>query len=67
MAFEFIKDIHYYMDDTRVVFTALYHIQRGECCGNKCKHCSYTPKYQKGSVVMAKEFLNLKDNLEINE
>ena len=61
---EFIKDIHYYMDDTRVVFTALYHTQRGECCGNKCKHCSYTPKYQKGSVVVAKEFLNLKDNLE---
>ena len=58
---EFIKDVHYYMDDVRVVFTALYHIQRGECCGNKCKHCPYTPKYQKGSVEVAKEFLNLKE------
>jgi hypothetical protein len=64
---EFIKDVHYYMDDVRVVFTALYHVQRGECCGNKCKHCPYTPKHQKESVVVAKEFLNLKDNLEINE
>jgi hypothetical protein len=64
---EFIKDIHYYMDDTRVVFTALYHVQRGECCGNKCKHCPYTPKHQKESVVLAKEFLNLKDNLKTNE
>jgi hypothetical protein len=64
---EFIKDVHYYMDDTRVVFTALYHVQRGECCGNKCKHCPYTPKHQKGSVELAKEFLNLKDNLETNE
>ena len=61
---EFIKDIHYYMDDVRVVFTALYHIQRGECCGNKCKHCPYTLKHQKGSVVVAEEFLNLKDKEE---
>jgi hypothetical protein len=64
---EFIKDIHYYMDDVRVVFTALYHIQREECCGNKCKHCPYTPKHQKVSVEVAEEFLNLKDNLETNE
>jgi biotin synthase-like enzyme len=61
---EFIKDVHYYMDDTRVVFTALYHIQRGECCGNKCKHCPYKPKYKEGSVVVAEEFLNLKDKEE---
>ena len=61
---EFIKDIHYYMEGVRVVFTALYHIERGECCGNKCKHCPYTPKHKKGSVVVAKEFLNLKDNLK---
>jgi len=61
---EFIKDIHYYMEDTRVVFTALYHIQRGSCCGNKCKHCPYKPKYKEGSVVVAEEFLNLKDKEE---
>ena len=60
---EFIKDIHYYMDDTRVVFTALYHIERGECCGNKCKHCPYTPKYQKGSVEVAKEYIRFKDKI----
>ena len=52
------------MDDTRVVFTALYHVQRGVCCGNKCKHCPYEPKYEKGNVVLAEEFINLKDNLE---
>lgn len=61
---EFIKDIHYYMDDVRVVFTALYHVQRGECCGGKCRHCPFEPKYQKGNVVVAEEFSNLKDNLE---
>ena len=52
------------MDDTRVVFTALYHIQRGECCGGKCRHCPFEPKHQKESVVLSEEFSNLKDNLE---
>jgi len=61
MKHEFIKDIHYYMEGTRVVFTALYHIQRGECCGNKCLHCPYDPKYQKENVVLAKEFINLEN------
>jgi hypothetical protein len=38
---EFIKDVHYYMDGDRVVFTEEYHLQRGKCCNNKCKHCPY--------------------------
>jgi len=61
---EFIKDVHYYMDGTRVVFTSLYYIERGECCGNKCKHCPYIPKHKKGSVEMAKEFIKFKDKIE---
>jgi hypothetical protein len=61
---EFIKDVHYYMDDTRVVFTALYHIERGSCCGSKCRHCPYKPQYKKGSVDLTKEFINLKDNFK---
>lgn len=64
MKYEFIKDIHYYMEDTRVVFTALYHIQRGSCCGNKCKHCPYKPKHKKESVEVSKEFLKFKDKEE---
>lgn len=52
------------MDGTRVVFTSLYHIERGECCGNKCKHCPYIPKHKKGSVEMAKEFIKFKDKIE---
>ena len=60
------KDIHYYMDGERVVFTALFHIQRGQCCGNGCRHCPYDPKHKKGKVVLAKKFskfqgMNLKD------
>ena len=62
MKHEFIRDIHYYMDDTRVVFTALYHIQRGECCGNKCLHCPFEPQYEKGSTTIQKEFLEEPNN-----
>jgi 2-iminoacetate synthase ThiH len=45
------------MDGTRVVFTALFHIQRGSCCANGCKHCPYDPKHKKGRVVLSKESL----------
>jgi hypothetical protein len=58
---DFIKDIHYYMDDMRVVFTALYHIQRGSCCGGKCRHCPFEPKHKKESVEVAEDFLIFKD------
>ena len=55
----FKEGIHYYMDGERVVFTALFHIQRGQCCGSGCRHCPYDPKYKKGRVVVSKESLKL--------
>ena len=33
-------------------FLPVYHLNRGTCCGNKCKHCPYTPKYIKGNDKM---------------
>ena len=24
-----------------VVFTSHFHLSRGKCCGNKCRHCPY--------------------------
>ena len=56
----FIRDIDYYKDGERVVFTALFHIKRGECCGNGCRHCPYDPKHQKGNKVVKEEFVSLK-------
>jgi biotin synthase-like enzyme len=43
------KDIHYYVEGDRVVFTALFHLQRGQCCGNFCRHCPYDPKHKIGT------------------
>lgn len=53
----FKQDIHYYLEGDRVVFTALFHIQRGICCGTGCRHCPYNPKFRKGNVVLSKEVL----------
>ncbi len=24
-----------------VVFTKLFHLERGKCCGSKCRHCPF--------------------------
>ena len=50
------EGIHYYVEGERIIFTALFHIIRGQCCGNGCRHCPYDPKYVKGKVVLAKKF-----------
>ncbi|MFT4310367.1 MAG: DUF5522 domain-containing protein [Candidatus Woesearchaeota archaeon] len=32
----------YYIDDQgNLVFTKEYHLKRGYCCHNGCKHCPY--------------------------
>jgi 2-iminoacetate synthase ThiH len=40
----------YYLENDKVVFTSEYHLQRGNCCGNRCRHCPYVPKYIKGNT-----------------
>lgn len=42
---ELNRDKHYYFNEEGLmVFTALYHLQRGYCCGNNCLHCPYRDK-----------------------
>ncbi|GAA0533190.1 DUF5522 domain-containing protein [Chitinophaga japonensis] len=31
----------YYNRDGYMVFTEKYHLERGYCCGNGCKHCPF--------------------------
>ena len=31
----------YYNEQGYIVLTAKYHLNRGYCCGNGCKHCPY--------------------------
>lgn len=32
---------YYYNKQGFIVLTAKYHLDRGHCCGNGCKHCPY--------------------------
>ncbi len=37
-----VEDIDYYLNEEGLmVFKAWYHLRRGYCCGNGCKHCPY--------------------------
>jgi len=36
-----IEGVDYYIENGRWVFTAAYHLKRGFCCGNGCRHCPY--------------------------
>ena len=31
----------YYIENGFSVFTAAFHLKRGYCCGNGCRHCPY--------------------------
>ena len=42
----------FYIEDGKVVMTESYHIMRGSCCGNKCLHCPYEPRYEKGNTKL---------------
>jgi hypothetical protein len=34
----------YYTEQGFIVLTAQYHLERGHCCGNGCRHCPYSYK-----------------------
>lgn len=36
-----VEGLHYYKEGGQVVFTELYHVLRGHCCRNGCRHCAY--------------------------
>ena len=37
-------DDYYLTPEGYVVFTATYHLKRGYCCHNGCRHCPYKVK-----------------------
>lgn len=39
---ELVENRDYYLDENGLfVFTEFYHLKRGYCCGNGCRHCPY--------------------------
>ncbi len=46
------EDPDHYFEKGFLVFTRHYLIRRGHCCGNRCRHCPYAPKYIQGNRVL---------------
>ena len=46
---------YYFNEQGYVVLTAKYHLQKGFCCGNGCKHCPYNyenvPEPQRSNLL----------------
>jgi len=36
-----LREGDFYLEGGCMVFTAAYHLRRGYCCGNRCRHCPY--------------------------
>ncbi|MEO6283174.1 MAG: DUF5522 domain-containing protein [Dyadobacter sp.] len=36
-----IERLHFYKEGGNFVFTEAYHLQRGYCCKNGCRHCPF--------------------------
>jgi Family of unknown function (DUF5522) len=47
----------YFNEQGFVVFTAKYHLQKGICCGNGCRHCPYA--YENVDETKRSELLSL--------
>jgi hypothetical protein len=54
----------YYNKEGFVVLTEQYHLAKGYCCGNGCKHCPF--EYDNVPQPRRSELLQLKKNTEKN-
>lgn len=49
---------YYYNEQGYIVLTAKFHLDRGHCCGNGCKHCPYeyrnVPEPKRGELLSLK-------------
>ena len=57
---DLIEGAHYYIkEEGYVVLTEQYHLEKGYCCGNGCKHCPYeyenVPEPKKSILQQEKE------------
>jgi hypothetical protein len=55
MSHQLEKYKDYYLDKDRVIFTAAFHINRGSCCGNGCRHCPYTKPHKRGNTKLLED------------
>lgn len=47
-----IENQEYYLENGKVIFTDSFHLKRGSCCGNNCRHCPYEKPPVKGNTKL---------------
>jgi hypothetical protein len=47
-----ISSQDFYIENGKYVFTKEFHLSRGYCCGNGCRHCPYFPAHKKGNTTI---------------
>lgn len=48
-----VENEDFYWEGKFIVFTRVYHLKRGSCCGSGCRHCPYDPRWTSGSTAIA--------------
>ena len=51
--FPLVENQDYYLENGLMVLTAAYHLRRGYCCDQGCRHCPYAEASEKKSEVDA--------------
>ena len=44
------KEDYYTSEEGYIIFTEKYHLKRGYCCKNNCKHCPYGFDVKTGEI-----------------
>ena len=61
MSNNLIEGVDYYFNEEGfIVLTEKYHLEKGYCCGNGCKHCPYN--FEAVPEPKRSELLSLKDH-----
>ncbi|CAM2070689.1 DUF5522 domain-containing protein [Sulfidibacter corallicola] len=55
--FERLSSDRYLTPEGYTVFTERFHMSRGFCCGNGCRHCPFEPRAQKNNRHVAAAYL----------
>lgn len=51
---------YYLSKEGYIVFTEKYHLKRGYCCGNGCKHCPYKKNKKENNDKISSNEINKK-------
>ena len=56
------KEDFYYNEQGLMVLTEKYHLEKGYCCGNGCRHCPYdyknVPEPRRSKLITERKDLN---------